>query len=356
MNEQNNNFNTPSPMPGDVNQTPVVNTPPVAPAPMAYNQPPVNNAGVTPLPTGGLGEVPNNNPAVPPVAPVTPVAPVPPVAPVVPVAPEVQPEPEDKPKKKVSPIVIIALILVLLVGGVAGYYFLLETPQKIFAGAYDKLLPATGNTGLPEGYTKYDLKLNITADAEMFKTYADVINNISISGTSGYEASSKVYNTKNTILYKNNELINFDATIDVTNTILYVKANDLFDKVLMLKSDDTSTTVAKDIDKDVDDYVIVKDGVLTAIERSLDTADYKKELAELNGARVTKSTLYVNKKLANTFYDTLLQDSNFLTAFASVTNETVESVKKDLEDEKSNIKDENVTIEHYTSLIKKDLL
>ena len=385
MNEQNNNvnnvntamsFNTPNVSNEAPGQIPVVNPVPVAPASPAVGvNPPVNPAPVmqpvnNAVPSQPVAPVtPDVNPnPVPPVMPdasanpVPPVGndlnnPIPPVAPVAPVAePNLPADPEEKPKKKTSPIVIIALILVLLVGAAAGYYFLLETPQKIFQGAYNKVLSSFNGEGLANSYFKYDLKLNVTDKNGLFDSYKDIINNVSISGTSGYDSTNKQFNTANVVSYKGKQLVDLNAMFDLSNSVIYAKLNNIYDKVLMVKGDEYTSYVSGGESASVDDYLSLKDDVMAALNKALDSADCKKELAVLEGARVTKSTLNVNKTFTDAFYDSLLQNNNFLTKLAKLDGTTVDEVKEDLKDSKDDALDENMTVVLYTSLIKNDML
>ena len=349
-----NNVVQPQPVPS---VTPEVNNNPVLPVGDNLNNlsstlvtpaaEPVNNV-VQPQPVPPLTPEVNNNPVLPVggdlnnSAPVmetglgsqNPVDNIPPVVP--PVESSMPVDNEEKPKKKTSPVVVIALILILLVGAAAGYYFLLETPQKIFGGAYNKLLSSLSNNELADSYIKYNLKFNVTDKNGLFDSYKDVINNISIAGTSGYDSANKQINTINSVSYKNKQIVDLTAMVDIVNNVAYAKLNNLYDKVLMFDSSEYTGLGNNDDSATVADYMSLKDGMMAAVSKALDSADCKKELAVLDGARVTKSTLYINKALLDTFYDSLLQNNEFLTKYAKFQNSTVEEVKKNINDNKNN--------------------
>ena len=416
MNEQNNNqpvsggmtFNTPNVNP-NVQAQGVIPNPVEAPQPMVIpplgvNEPVVNQQVVNNMPVGaGSSGVANNvvNPMpvgeTPIVNQTVPTMPNPPVSPlnnieqpglsmtgldgnpqplpgntlpqqngavnnnIVPPVNEgqelpVDDAPSEKPKKKTSPIVIIALIMVLLAGAAVGYYFLLETPQKIFTGAFNKLTTSVNNNGLFDSYVNYNLKVNIDTNNNMFKEYTDIINNINISGTSGYNESDKKFNTKNKILYKNKQLLDLDMLVDINSNMTYMKLNDIFDKVLMVKAEGNEESIAGNIDTNINDYITLKDAYVANVNKTLDGAEYKKELVALDGSRVTKTSLFINKKFVQSFYNNLLQDNSYMTSYAKVSQMTVDEVKAELNKSMTDYNESDKTLIIYTSLIKNDFL
>ena len=266
----------------------------------------------------------------------------------------------EKTKKKTSPVVIIALILVIFVGLAAGYYFVLETPEKVFGTAYDKLLSSIKDTKIvTDNYVNYDLSLNISTEDETVKPYVDVINQISINGTSGYNSTDKTFATNGMILYKNNELLNLSLLLNGNTNISYVKFNNLLDKVLMIKPDPESSdngTVSSSFNNDFGDYIELRDSILNALKKTLENANYKKELVDFNGSKVTKSTLFIDKKFLQEFYNVLQQDGSFIKNYAKINNITEDEAKADLSKQVAEFKDNNEQIIVYTSLIKNDFL
>lgn len=266
----------------------------------------------------------------------------------------------EKTKKKTSPVVIIALILVIFVGLAAGYYFVLETPKKVFGTAYDKLLSSIKDTKIvSDNYVNYDLSFNISTEDETVKPYVDVINQISMNGTSGYNSTDKTFATNGMILYKNNELLNLSLLLNGNTNISYVKFNNLLDKVLMIKPDPESSdngTVSSSFNNDFGDYIELRDSILNALKKTLENANYKKELVDFNGSKATKSTLFVDKKFIQEFYNNLQQDGSFIKNYAKVNNSTEDEAKADLSKQVTEFKDNNEQIIVYTSLIKNDFL
>lgn len=264
---------------------------------------------------------------------------------------------EEKPKKKISPVVVIAAILVIVVGLAAGYYFLLETPKKVFGVAYDKLMSSIkSNQNGINGYVNYNLSLNVNSDNQMYKPYLDIINNISLNGTSGLDKDGKSIVANGMLTYKNNQLVNLSMFVDGNTNTGYVKLNGLFDKVLMIKEDASSSDVASSIDTNPGDYVELENSILSALEKTLDGANYKKELVALNGSRVTKSTLFIDKQFLQGFYDNLINDAKFLSNYAKITGNTTDEVKKELDKSINELEANNELLVIYTSLIKNEFL
>jgi len=266
----------------------------------------------------------------------------------------------DVVKKKTSPIVIIALILVLLVGLAAGYYFLLETPKKVFGTAYDKLLSSVKDTKIiSDNYVNYDLSLNISGENENIKSLANVINQININGTSGYNSTDKTFVTNGMILYKNNELLNLSLLLNGNTNISYVKFNNLLDKVLMIEPDADSNgepIVSTNFNNDFGDYFELRDSILNALKKTLEVANYKKELVDFNGSKATKSTLLVDKKFIEQYYNNLQQDDSYVKNYAKINNMTENEAKVALKKSATEFKDKNEQVIVYTSLIKNEFL
>ena len=171
------------------------------------------------------------------------------------------PDEPVKEKKKTSPIVIIALVLVLLVGAAAAYYFLLETPKSIFSRAYDGLLSQIKeNQNLNNSYISYDLKLNINSENEEYKQYSEIINNIGINGTTGYNDTTKSLTSNNMITYKSSELVNLSLLVNDKTT--YLKLNNILDKVLKLDLDEPGESVVPSVDTNFNDYLDIQNTTL----------------------------------------------------------------------------------------------
>ena len=229
----------------------------------------------------------------------------------------------------------------------------------MFGTAYDKLLSSIKDTKfVTDSYVNYDLNLSIITENETVKPYIDVINNISINGTSGYNTNDKSFATNGMILYKNNELLNLSLLLNGNTNISYIKFNNLFDKVLMLKSDvnKDGTEISVDFDNNLGDYVELRDSMLNALKKSLENANYKKELVDLNASKATKSTLFVDKSFVESYYNNLLQDDVFVKNYAKVNNMTEDKVKDELNNKISSFKEENQELVVYTSLIKNEFL
>ena len=261
------------------------------------------------------------------------------------VAPTGQAPTEETPKKKsVLPIILLAVIL-LLVGGFCLYYFVLDNPKTIFIKATETMFAKVEenlNRNNGNATTEYTLGLNLSSEDEQIKPVLDIVNAIKLTGTYWEDGSTGI--NSGTITYKDNELINYGLQIDKSD--VYIKLNDIYDKAILIS--DAEQMPQNSID--MNDYRQLESSIKAALLKSLDGANYKKEMVSLNGDKAKKITLNVDEKFLTTMFNLLLQDSKFIDSYAKITaeekDEVTELLRKSITDAKNN--DEDISI--YLSL------
>ena len=259
---------------------------------------------------------------------------------------------EEKAKKKTSPIVVIAAIMLLAVGLLSGYYFILDKPNKAFSVALDKLLQSVKVESVKNNYTNYNIGFNIITENQEYKEYANIINKLSLDVTLGLDNNSNVI-SNGLINYNNSELLNYSAFYNKDTA--YFKANNILDKVIKVDlSENTNVPSSNSSSLNETDLNTIRDSIILAIKNAMNSANYNKELAELNGKRVKKYTLIIDKAFIDNVATSLSNDTNFLNSTSKLTEASVDNIKNSLNT--SNEKIETTEVSIYTSIIKNDFL
>ena len=265
-----------------------------------------------------------------------------------------------EPRKKPIGAIIVIILLLLLAGGIAYYYFVLDNPKTIFSNAMDSLL--SKNELLTETAKKEninfaaDFKLT-TQDQDAQKLY-DVINQLTIKGKFGVDTNNKIVAGNAALSYKGNEFLNADYMLNNSdNPVAYAKLNDIFDKVIkfdMTSDDDMDDATVSNFDANVEDYKQVYTSTIAALKSSLENANYRKEIAKINGTRVKKISLKIDNAFVNSFCQTLLQDNAFLTSYAKITGKQTSEITDEFNKEMADATENDETIALYLGLIKNE--
>ena len=230
------------------------------------------------------------------------------------------------------------------------YYFVLDTPKRIFNVAFNNLYEKVKSESKPANlkYTNYDLSLNVVTNNEKYKPYTELINNIKINATSGLNDNNQ-FILNGMINYNDGELLNINLLYE--NNTSYLKVSNLLDKAIKIDLSKDEDEENYNPDFNTDDYNQIVDSVLNAYKSSLEKANYKKELVSLDGKKVKKFTLKIDGAFIESLYSNLSNDQGFLTNLSKITNkstnEIVEEINKAVNEYKNN--DEEVSI--YTSLL-----
>ena len=313
------------PMPTPVQEQPV--------APEPINPMPMGNA-LNPQPSMPMGGT-NPMPAEP--------TPIPaPTQEQMPATEPAAPGEETPKKKSVLPTVIIAILL-LLVGGFALYYFVLDNPRTVFTKAADTFFDkATSRITNNKGTVDYNLGITLAGADTDTQAMFDVINQIKLKGTYASDGSKSV--ASGTINYKDKELLNYGLQTEETN--IYIKLNNIYDKTILVSGEEELPQYSTDIE----DYKQVLQSFKKALDKSLSGANYKKELVSLKGTKVKKITLNVDEKFITTLCNALLQDSSFLDSYSRITTEDQEEITESIKQTIEKAKNNNEDISLYLTL------
>ena len=246
---------------------------------------------------------------------------------------------EEKPKKK--PVALIAvLILVLLVAGAGAlYYFVLDNPKTIFTTAANKAL-SKANV----------VQANVIAEDKNMKELLDVINHVKLEGMIGTQADTTLLS--GVINYKDEKLLDYNLQVDSANNVLYAKFADLYENVIKVDlSSEEETDSTSNIDVDTSDYEQVLSSVKESIISTLETANYNKEVTKLDGKNVKKVTLTIDEAFLSNINNKLLSDDKFMTSYAKITGMTKDEITDEFKQTLEDYKGSNETISLYLSLL-----
>ena len=239
-----------------------------------------------------------------------------------------------EPKKRKKLLLPIVLVLCAFVG-VFLILFLMKPPKiesyKYYTSIVDQVyeyLSENFTSGNAKNSGTYKLVYSINDEAKEFK------------GKYQYDLSKKIIDItgdlKNPEEEKGGIVVN-DQTLTLEfflkNNELYFMSENIFsENILLPYEDETGFLVTKQYDLDV-----ILESIRDAINTSLKAMPYgeeKKVKADLRGTsmEVNKKSLYLDyktkQKFITTFYDALIDDSNFLYEYGKVTNKKADEIEK----------------------------
>lgn len=282
-------------------------------------------------------------------------------------------------KKKSKTPFIIALILIIVILGVAGVcaYLFMASPKKMFVSAIDNSYKFLSNVVDSKMYTSdtvsidFDLKTTgKTVDDDMGPIF-NIIKNISLSGKSQIDFKNKNVLVDLDSKYNNNELVN--AGLYVSNEKLYFDLNDLYDKKLYYDVEGINEFF-KINEYTTDVYNIVEE-VKNIIASSLKNEYFKTEKVKMNvngeESSVNKTILFLDynnlKTLLNDCLNSLKSNEKFLDSYVNlmkleedeITNQDViDQINDMLEEinEETEIPEGDIKIILYTKGFNKDFV
>lgn len=245
------------------------------------------------------------------------------------------PEESKSTKKKKSKIGIILLIIILLLAigaGIYYYFFMYNTPKKLlteflnttYTKAEEKITNINDNTN-------YSIKTNLqTTDTETAKIF-NVINSLTINGKASINTNTNTIISNINILYEEESILDIDAILKNNN--FYLKPNDLYDKYILLETEEENNI---DVTSK-DEYKILLTAYKDAIINSLTDENITKESVKINNSNVTKITLNIDETFLKNIYNELISNDKFIISYANISNKTKEEVIQELENERNEI-------------------
>lgn len=257
----------------------------------------------------------------------------------------------EKPKKgnnlvKIIPIIIV---LILLAGGL-GFYLLSSNPLNVYKASVKKL----GNQIIEKSedkksYYKVDLKPEITSSGE--KDLEKLVNKVSVSVSGNVNQDAKKMVLGVSTKYDNKDLLSAD--IQYQDSSAYLFLNNILNKPIKVD--------AEEIDSDKMNKKtteILVNSSVNAINKSLKKTYFTKdkETVSVSGkeVKVNAYKLKLNNKnyreINESISKTLLEDREFVTALAKLTDSKEKEVKESIKESfKSDVFYDKTTFIIYTS-------
>ena len=242
----------------------------------------------------------------------------------------------EKQKKNKLPLGVIIIIAVLLIVGVfVGILFILNRPKvyeyQYFTGIVDKAYNYLDENLLDSNVSNngtYKIYYTFQGTTKEFKGEYRFDVNKRLLGITGKEKNPE--EEKGGVVV--GELPTTEFEFALKNNNLYFNSSDIFGSAILLPyEDDIGLLVTKQYDADT-----LLSGLKDAINKSLKELEYtttkKVTLEDYGDKTVDKITLTVNYKtkatFLTTFYDALLNDSNFISEYAKIKNRDDEDIER----------------------------
>lgn len=255
-------------------------------------------------------------------------------------------------KKKNLPLIIsLIAIFCLIIFLVIGMIVLNPSPKKIFTGFTNKLYNSLEESmGIDYDSAYVDMEFRPIINGTDSKELEDIINNFNIKISGGVDYKNKVCAYNLTADYENKDLLDIDMQYDKN---FYLIMNNLYDKPIMSEETDFSEIFEK---TDNDDIKIVIKKYVEAFNKSL-KSEYlsnTEEEVKLNGKneKVRVTILDLTKEnassLSNDIIDYLINDEEFIKAYAKINDTTASEVKDELKEGLDEDIDTDMKISLYT--------
>lgn len=264
-------------------------------------------------------------------------------------------------KKKSFPIgIIFVLLILILIGGCAYYYFVIDSPKNIFLTGLNKV---SNNIELDDTtYEKtnidFSLDLNLITNKKDYIELTNIINEMSITGNFGIDFTKKEETINIKALYEEKDL--FGVTGYITKDTMYMKLDNIFDKVL---KDELTEEDIKDLNETFNNYEeedkstkIVIESLIEHFTKTLKEANYTKEYVELDDTYVKKITLLIDKEFIKNFCNKLLNDQEFIENYSKLEGITESELKEKINIEINNLENETCEISLYLSIFENEFI
>lgn len=255
-------------------------------------------------------------------------------------------------KKKGFPLGIIFVILILAVAGVFSYYyFVVNSPKNIFLSVIsDKFSNILlENTTHDTVDCEYSLEFNITTKNKEYVDIANILNGMSLTGTTGIDLRNNKMFLKLNAFYEQKELLGMSAYYE--DEFVYLSLNNLYDKVIKSKVETVDSETDKQLEN-LDEKIVENtwEALIDVLYETLKDAKYKKEYTTLEKEKVKKITLTIDEELLKKFYTKLQENKQFIENYSKMQDMTENELKQAIEEEKNNLTEEPMNISLYVSL------
>lgn len=225
--------------------------------------------------------------------------------------------------KKKNFLVCYLLIIILL--GVIGFgYIYVNKPEVIFNSVLKSVYEYTSSNydKLKQVKMNYNFKFDITGNSD-YEKLTKIINDLNINTSINVDFINKDIAFDLDLGYKEDSIIKLDSYLKEDNT--YIDLNDLFDKIIMYKSDDKI-----EINYDLDDINLLLEYQYKALKESLKVAIYSSEKED----NINKNTLIINnsniKEVMSYYTNYLLSNEEYINLLVKINSSTYEDEVKSI--------------------------
>ena len=234
-------------------------------------------------------------------------------------------------KNRSFPIgIIFIFILLLIIGGLSYYYFVIDSPKNIFLTVLNNLKI---DIELKE---KINYEINFDTNIETTnKKYLDIVNiidAIAIKGKGGIDLTINEIYTNLDTYYKGEKLLSFDGYSKLDKSI-YIKSNELFDKVIKIDIENSNKeNINKEYNIKKDNLEILTNSSIDILRMLLNNAKYKKEYTNLDNKLVKKVSITIDKQFKETFYQKILANNEFLNSLSKLEGISRNELEKNIQE------------------------
>ena len=260
-------------------------------------------------------------------------------------------------KKKSFPTGIIFLILFLIcISGGIYYYFVIDNPQNIFKTIFNNGINRLEiNSNNKQMSIDFSIDTDITTNNKEYLDIVNILTQISIKGTEMVDYNEKKAYGKIDTFYQGKDLLSMELLYEDNNA--YLKLYEIFDKVIKFQFDEEEK---KDMDAsfehEKDSINIISKKLTDNIEYLLENAKYSKEYTKIEEKPVKKITLLINKELMEEFFDTLINDQEFIQNYSLLFDMTEDETIKSLKELKNKLTKHDEKISLYLTILKNEFL
>jgi len=261
-------------------------------------------------------------------------------------------------KKRSFPTGIIFIILLLaLCGGVAYYYFVIDSPKNIFLTAVNSI-KTKANTYKQINYD-FSLNPNITTNNKEYIDAVDIINNFYVTGKGGTDLSKEHNFIRINTFYRQKDLLSIDTYSEDRETYYIKYNNDIFDKIIKVNINDFEET--ENSNKTSTDQKENFDNISKTLQnitiKKLKEANYTKEYVDLNNTKVKQMTLIIDKKFVEDYCKELINDDSFMESLSQLEGITESELEENINKEISSIEDDYVEkLSLYLSIFENEFI
>lgn len=230
-------------------------------------------------------------------------------------------EPPKKEGKKALLFVILGVLLVLVGGLLAFYFFVYSKPKYLFETSLSTLREKLNADVVADNkpmQVDFSFQTNINSTDETMKPMFDNINKLYLESSIYLDLGNKIEFMKFNSKYKDQDFVNAEMFVEKENAFL--KLDKIYDKYIKV-------VLEEDIFKENEgdrDAIIIADAVLAALENSLDSKYFTKveKTVSLNNVvkKVDANTLVINNEnivpLLTSIINELKANNEFLDALA----------------------------------------